>query len=39
MIIFQVPCYAFFKLAVFEQGVNIINVFFNWSKLFIHITS
>ena len=24
---------------VFEQGINIINVLFNWSKLFIDITS
>ena len=37
--VFQVSCYAFFKLGVFEQGMNIINVFFNWSKLFIHTTS
>ena len=39
-IVFQVSSfYAFFKLGVLEQGINIINVFFNWSKLFIHITS
>ena len=38
-IVFKVSFYAFFKLGVFEQGINIINVFFNWSKLFIHITS
>ena len=29
-IVFQVLCYAFFNLQVFEQGINIINVFFNW---------
>ena len=34
-IVFQVSCYVFFKLRVFEQGIHIINEFFNWSKLFI----
>ena len=32
-IVFQVWCYAFFKLRVFEQAINIINVFFQLVKV------